>query len=155
MATQSILVPYNFMPYDQKVLDFVTRNFVRQEDVEITLFKSYTPLPDIESHKSPVMAKLKSNLSFMTTKIKEQEEGLQNVKQDLLKSGFSDNQVQVVFKPKKKKDVGSEIIALAMQHSFDVIVLNHKPGKIANFFTGNVFNKVITTLENVAVCVVT
>lgn len=43
MATQKILVTYNFTSYDQKALDFVIRTFVHLKDVEITLLNVYTP----------------------------------------------------------------------------------------------------------------
>ena len=155
MTIQRILVPFNFMLYDRKALDFVIRTFSGRGDVEITLFNSYTPLPEIEMKQSPVMEKLRENLSFMTAKIKELEEGLKNAKQDLLQNGFSDHQVRLVLQPRKKKDIASEIIALAMKHNFNLIVVNHKPGKVSHFFTGPVFNKVITTLKDITVCVIT
>jgi len=155
MTIQKILVPYNFMPYDQKSLDFITRTFADRETVEVSLFYSYTPVPEIESQKSPVMERLKSNLSFMATKIKEQEDGLNSVREGLLKSGFDDGRVQVIFKPKKKKDVAAEIINLVMERGFNMIVLNHKPGKVSHFFTGNVFSKIVSTLQDITVCVIT
>jgi len=155
MATQKILVPYNFMPYDQKALDFVVNNFLSQDGAEITLFKSYAPIPDYNMQASPVMAKLKSNLSIMTTQIKEMEDGLNDVRDGLIQSGFNEDRVKIVFRAKKKKDIAAEIIALSLEQHFQLIVINHKPGKVSHFFTGNVFNKIITTLKDVTVCVIT
>ena len=155
MTIQKILVPYNFMPYDQKSLDFITTTFSHREAVEVTLFYSYTPVPEIESQKSPVMERLKGSLSYMTTRIKEQEESLNRVKEVFSQGGFGENQVHVIFSPKKKKDVAAEIIHLVMERGFNTIILNHKPGKVSHFFTGNVFSKVVSALPGVTVCVIT
>jgi len=43
MATQKILVTYNFTSYDQKALDFVIRTFVHLKDVEVTLLEYLYP----------------------------------------------------------------------------------------------------------------
>jgi hypothetical protein len=155
MTVQKILVPCSLMPNDRKSLDFVIRNFGSRERVEVSLFFGYMPVPNIESQKSPVMERVKGNLSFMTTQIQEQEKGLESARQTLLKSGFGEDQVRIIFRPKKKKDVAGEIIHLVMESRFEVVVLNHKPGKVSNFFTGNVFSKVVSALQGVTVCVVT
>ena len=155
MTIHKILIPYSFMPQDRKSLDFVIKTFARREAVEVAIFYSYTPVPDIESQKSPVMERLKGNLSFMTTKIKEQEESLDAVRTSLIQSGFDEERVQVIFRPKKKKDVAGEIISLVLERRFNTIVLTHKPGRVSNFFTGSVFSKVIAALPDVTVCVIT
>lgn len=38
MASEKILLPYNFTGYDQRALDFVIRTFSHLKDVEVTLF---------------------------------------------------------------------------------------------------------------------
>jgi len=154
MASQKILLPYNFTSYDQKALDFVIRTFAQVKDVEITLFNSYTPVPEIEKSDSPVMDKLRGNLTYLSQRIHEQEEGLKVAKRNLLENGYSEDQIHYVFKP-RKKDISGEIIDLALNGQYDIVVINRKPGRVTRFFTGSVLNKVASALKNVTICVVT
>lgn len=153
MASQKILLPYNFTSNDQKALDFVIRSFAHQQDVELTLFNAYTSVPDIEVRGSPIMETMRGNLSYLSQKIKEQEDELMVVRNKLLENGFSKDRIHTVFEP-KKKDIAGEIVDLALKGRFNVVVLNRKPGKIARFFTGSVFNKVVTSLKETTVCIV-
>ena len=153
MATQKILIPYNFTSYDQKALDFVIRSFAHQKDVELTLFNAYTSVPDIEVRGSPIMETMKGNLGYLSQKIKEQEDDLKVVSNMLVEKGFSKDQIHTVFEP-KKKDIAGDIVDLVLKGGFKMVVLNRKPGKIARFFTGSVFNKVVTSLKETTVCIV-
>lgn len=153
MPSQKILVPYNFTAYDRKALDFVIQVFAHLKDVEVTLFNTYTPAPEIEMRGSPIMENLKSNLQFLSQKIEEQKDGLKAAKQKLVQNGFSEHQVHYIFQS-KKKDIATEIIALVKNQNFNLIVVNRKPGKISHFFTGNVYSKVINALKDTTVCVV-
>lgn len=153
MSSQKILLPYNFTSYDQKALDFAIRSFAHQKDVEITLFNAYTPVPDIEVRGSPVMETMRRNLGYLSQKIKEQEDELKVVRNKLLEKGFSKDRIHTIFEP-KKKDIAGDIIDLALKGRFNVVVLNRKPGKIIRFFTGSVFNKVVTSLKEATVCIV-
>lgn len=153
MATQKILIPYNFTSYDQKALDFVIRSFAHQKDVELTLFNAYTSVPNIEVRGSPIMETMKGNLGYLSQKIKEQEDDLKVVSNMLLEKGFSKDQIHTVFEP-KKKDIAGDIVDLALKGGFEMVILNRKPGKIARFFTGSVFNKVVTSLKETTVCIV-
>ena len=153
MATQKILIPYNFTIYDQKALDFVIRSFAHQKDVELTLFNAYTSVPVIEVRGSPIMETMKGNLGYLSQKIKEQEDDLKIVSHVLLEKGFSKDQIHTVFEP-KKKDIAGDIVDLALKGEFNMVVLNRKPGKIARFFTGSVCNKVVTSLKGTTVCIV-
>jgi hypothetical protein len=154
MASQKILLPYNFTNYDQKALDFVIRTFAHLEDVEVTLFNSYTPVPEVKTNDSPVMDKLKGNLTYLSQRIREQEEGLKVAKRNLLENGFSEDQIHYVFKP-RNKDIAGEIIDLALSGRYDLIVINRKPGKVTRFFTGSVLNKVASVLKDTTICLVT
>ena len=153
MATQKILVTYNFTSYDQKALDFVIRTFVHLKDVEVTLLNIYTPVPKIESRESPVMAKFQRNLDYLAQKVKEQEGGLQEARQYLVQNGFTENQVSYLYKP-RKKDIIGEIVDIATQDNFNIVVMNRKPGKVTRFFTGSVFSKVVSALKDKTVCIV-
>ena len=154
MAGQKILLPYNFTGYDQKALDFVIRTFAKVKDVEITLFNCYTPVPEIEQTDSPIMDKLRGTMTYLSQKIHEQEEGLKVAKRNLLENGFSEDQIHYVFKP-RNKDISGEIIDLAINGQYDLVVINRKPGKVTRFFTGSVIHKVASALKNVTVCLVT
>ena len=153
MARQKLLLPYNFTSFDQKALDFVINTYAQSQNIEVTVFNAFTPMPQIDAEASSITGKLKGHLSYLSQKISEQETELQSVKLKLVENGFQDDRVQTVFQP-RKKDVASEIVDLATQHGFDVIVISHKPGKATRFFTGSRYSKVISALKNVTVCVV-
>ena len=153
MAGHKLLLPYNFTDYDKKALDFVVRIFAPLKDAEITLFNAYTPVPEIEMTESPVMEKLRGNLSYLSGQITEKEAALQEVQQILLAKGFSENRIHTIFKP-RKKDIASEIIDLTMQNKFDIIFLNRKPGKITRILTGSTVSKIVRALKNTAICII-
>lgn len=153
MASHKILVPYNFTAYDEKALDFVIQTFAGNKDVEVTLFNAYPPIPEVDMRESPIMEKLKNNLSQLSKKNIEQENELKAVTQNLVQSGFSENQVNYIFQP-RKKDIAAGIISLADNHNYNMVVLNHRPGKLSHFFTGNVFSKVVNGLKDITVCIV-
>ncbi|MGD8980933.1 MAG: universal stress protein [Desulfobacterales bacterium] len=153
MDTPKILLPYNFTSYDKKALDFVCRTFSDKKEAEITLFNAYIPAPVIEMRGSPIMKQMKDTLSYLSQRIKEQEDALHTVRAHLLGKGFSEDNIDIVFEP-KNKDVAGDIIDLAQVGRFNVVVLNRKPGKIARFFAGSVSSKVVAALKNTTVCIV-
>jgi hypothetical protein len=153
MDTPKILLPYNFTSYDKKALDFVCRTFSDKKEAEVTLFNAYTPVPTIEMRGSPIMEQMKDNLSYLSQRVKEQEDALHVIKNHLLGKGFSEDNIDIVFEP-KNRDVAGDIIDLAQNGRFNIVVLNRKPGKIARFFAGSVSSKVVAALKNVTVCIV-
>jgi hypothetical protein len=154
MPSQKVLLPYNFTIYDQKALDFVVRTFGHLKEVEIILFHTYTPVPQIEMNESPIMDKLKGSLNYLSQRILENETGLKVAKQSLLDNGFLESQVRYIFKP-RSKDVAREIIDYVSSGQVDLIVINRKPGKVTRLFTGSVLNKLASALNNVTICLVT
>jgi nucleotide-binding universal stress UspA family protein len=153
MATQKLLLPYHFTRLDQKALNFVTNTFGKSENIAVTLFNAYTPIPEIETDASSVTGKLKGSLSYLSQKIKENETLLDEVKDKLIEDGFSENRVDCIFRP-RKKDIASEIIDLATRDKFDIIVLNRKHARVTRFFSGSISHKVVMTLKDVTVCIV-
>jgi len=153
MARQKILLPYNFTQNDRKALDFIIRNFAKGDDVKVTLFNAYIPVPIIDLRGSPVMEKMKGQLDQLSKKVYEQESALKEAKQNLLQSGFSKDQVDHIFVP-LKKDIAGEIIDQVAKGNYDVVVLNRKPAKITRFFTRSVFLKVVEALKDVTVCII-
>ena len=154
MGDQKILIPYNFTSYDQKALDFVILNFSQSEHIEITLFNAYMPGPEIDEREAPIMKKMHTSLNYLHLKTKEQEAFLNQAKQKLVLNGFAKRQIKTIFRP-RKKDIPGEIIDLAREGKFNVIVTNRKPGRVVKrFFTESIFNKVINSLSDKIVCVV-
>ena len=153
MAGQKILLPYNFTSFDRKALEFVINTYSSLKDAEITLFNAYMPVPEIEMRDSPIMQKMTGNLSYLSQRINEQEAELKLVKEKLVVKGFSENQIKTIFEP-RKKDVADDIIGLAQNKRFDVVILSRTPGKVKGFFTGNVFSKVVKALKDTTVCIV-
>ena len=153
MDTPNILLPYNFTSNDKKALDFVCRTFADNKEAQVTLFNAYIPIPAIEMRGSPIMEQMKDTLSYLSQRAKEQEDALNTIKNHLLGKGFSENNIDIVFEP-KKRDVAGDIIDLAQDGRFNVVVLNRRPGKIARFFAGSVSSKVVAALKNITVCIV-
>ncbi len=153
MAIKKILLAYNFTQLDQKAVEFAINAFSHLEDVEITIFNAYTPVPEIETADTSITGKLKSSMSYLTQQIAQREAELNEVKQRLMQGGFGENRIKTEYKP-RKRDIASEIIESAMTNSFDVIVLNRKPARVTRFFSGSVSHKVTMNLKDTAVCIV-
>jgi nucleotide-binding universal stress UspA family protein len=153
MEIKKILVPYNFTDLDRKALDFVIRTFSNAEEAEVTVFNIYTPVPSITMKDSPEMKKMQASLSYLHQLISEQEENLKQAKQILISGGFAADHVNLVFKA-KKKDVSTHIVEMAKEERFDLIVINRKPGKVSRFFTKSVFGRVVASLNDTIVCIV-
>lgn len=154
MDAQRILLPYNFSQNDQKALAFVVRTYGGMGNAEVTLFHAFTPISEIEAsdHQSAT-AKLKRRLSYLTQELTEREMALQEVRNYLIGEGFAKDKVRYVFKS-RKGEIAAAIIDQTQETSYDVVVLNHKPGKVTRFFTGSVFSKVVTALRDITVCIV-
>jgi nucleotide-binding universal stress UspA family protein len=154
MAGRRLLLPQNFSPNDRKSIDFVINTFGQQKDVSVTLFHAYTPMPPVEVSHSTVTDKLRGNMSFLQQQISEKEAGLEAIKKELVENGFTESNIEQVFKP-RKKDIAGEILDLHGDNRFDFLVLSRKPGRVSRFFTGSVHQKVLATLKDTTICVVT
>ena len=153
MATQKLLLPYHFTQLDQKALDFVIDTFGKFKNITVTVFNAYTPIPEIGTDATSVTSKLKGSLSYLSQKIKENEMQLNAVKDKLVEGGFSEKQVNCIFKP-RKKDIANEIIDLVNSEHFDTIVLNRKHARVTRFFSGSISHKIVMALKDVTVCIV-
>ena len=153
MATRKLLLPYQFTQLDQKALEFVIDTFGKLEDIAVTVFNAYTPIPEIEADATSVTGKLKGSLSYLSQKIKENESVLNDVKDKLVEGGFPEKQVTCLFRP-RKKDIASEIIDLVNTDQFDTIVLNRKHARVTRFFSGSTSHKVVMALKDVTVIIV-
>jgi hypothetical protein len=153
MDGPKILLPYNFTPFDQKALDFVIETFGSHPNAQVTLFKTYTPPPDLGVNSAPVMGKMKGNVAYLSQKLNELKEELGTVAGRLTDAGMASDQVRTLFRP-KRKDVAVDIIDMAVEGRFNVVVLNHKSGSVTRFIKGKVYDKVVTALKGKTVCVV-
>jgi nucleotide-binding universal stress UspA family protein len=153
MAIQKILVAYNFTHLDQKAIEFVTSTFAHLDGVEITFFHAYTPIPEIETQASNVTGKLRTSLSYLSQQIMQRENDFKAITENLSKNDLANSQVHTIFRP-RKKDIASEIMNLNRDTNFDVIVLNRKASRVTRFFSGSVSHKVLMTLKETTVCIV-
>ena len=153
MAIQKILVAYNFTSLDQKAIEFVTNAFAHIDGAEITFFHAYSPIPEIETQASEITGKLKSSLSYLSQKVIEQEEEFKSTIMDLSKNDLANCRIQTIFTP-RKKDIASDIISLSRETNYDVVVLNRKGSRVTRFFSGSVSSKVLMTLKETTVCIV-
>ena len=154
MAEQKILIPYNFTISESKALDFVLDTFAHREDVKITLFYAYTPLPEIDMKASPELRKIKSGIAFLAEEFKKKEDGLISAKRHLLQNGFLDDQVDYVFK-KKEKSIAEEITDQVSKGHYRMLILSHQGGKVTRLFARSVHSRVLSVLRDVTVCIAT
>jgi len=153
MAGRNILVPFNFTDQDEKVLHYVIRNFAGQKWVNVTLFHVYTPLPEIDGY-NPALGRLKSTMAVLSKEHREKEAALRKTRQDLLDNGFLDAQLNYTFKA-RAKSIGVEIVNMVRKGSYDTVVLSRKRGKITRTFTRNVHDKLLSTLEDMEIVIIT
>lgn len=153
MAKQRVLVPYNFTIYDQKAIDFIIRTFLAVKEIEFTLFHAYTPLPEIQTGSNAVLGRLQGTMVSLSEELRGQERYLQRGKAALLKTGFSDDQVDYVFKM-REKDVASEIADTAIKGGYQMILLNRNPTKVTRLFSRSVSAKLLSSLRNITICIV-
>ncbi len=153
MDKNKILVPYNFTDMDKKVLDFIVQTYVKNENVHITLFHTHAPIPEMILSKNSVMEKMSNSLHYLRQQLIEQENKIIGVRQHLLDDGFQKNQVDYLFQP-KKGDLAREIILLAKNETYNTIVLN-RVGNVTGFFKASVFNKVVTSLKDANIIIIT
>jgi len=153
MAEKKILCPYNFTVMDKKALDYLVDIYAESEKARITLFHLYPPIPDIVISRNSVMDRMSGSLHYLRTQSEEQENKIIEVRQVLLDNGFKTDQVDYLYLP-KKRDISQEICTLVRDKGYDTVVLN-RSGRVAGFFKASVFNKVITSLKDVCIVVVT
>lgn len=154
MSNQKLLLPYDFSTFGRKALEFTVNTFGMRKDIVVTLFHSYRMLPAIEVHDKQVTDRLRGGMAYLTSKISELENEFQSVKQELIQGGFLPEQIRERFSP-RKKDVAEEIIELHNIEHFNYIVLVRRHGKIGRFFPGSVHLRLISSLKNVSLCIVT
>jgi len=153
MDENKILFPYNFTDMDKKALDFVVQTYVKHDNVSVTLFHAYTPIPEIILSKKSVMERMSSNLHYLRQQVIAQESRIMEVKEHLLDSGFQNSQVNYLYLP-KKMDLARQIIILVRDEGYNTIVLT-RSGTVIGFFKASVFNKIVTTLKNVNITIIT
>jgi hypothetical protein len=154
MAGKKILVPFNFTEYDEKALHYVLRDYAGHTWARVTLFHAYTPLPEIEGFSSTTRSRLGSAFASMSGQIREKKAELKKTIQDLVESGFLEEQVNFIFKP-RKKSIASEVVDMVIGGDYGTVVLTSRPGNIKSAFTRNVHDKLLATLKNKEICIIT
>lgn len=155
MATQKILVPYNFTDIDRKALGFLVTNFANNAENRVTLFHAYNPVPKIDTDADPIMSKLKSNVQMLNVQVHQREEEMKKLEAYLLGKGFAPGQVDHIFK-ERDKDLADEIIETTVAGGYNTIVLGRKPKKATRFFVRSSFTiKILSSLSDVGICIVT
>ena len=153
MNSKRILLPYEFTSFSRKALEFVGRTFGKQPETHVTLFHSYTSLPDIDLSANPEMLKLRSPITSFTQELKEKEAGLHAIMRDLRQMGFHSEQLDCVFQ-KREKGVSDAIVNMAKKGNYQIVVLTRTPFKVLGLFSRSVSSKVITALKDITVCLV-
>jgi len=71
---------FNHMLFKIKeLIDSVVQETKLKKEAEVTLFNAYIPAPTIEMRGSPIMEQMKDTLSYLSQRVKEQENALQTI----------------------------------------------------------------------------
>ena len=151
MTARKILVPYNFTVDDRKALDFVVDAFGNRQDVRITLFHAYTPLPEIDVTASPELRKVMPGVQHLTRELDEKQRGLAAARTYLMEHGVLGELIDTSFK-KRQKGSAEEIIDAVRNGGFDVIVLSRKSKRLTALFERSIHRKLLVSLEKTTVC---
>ncbi|MBW2592552.1 MAG: universal stress protein [Deltaproteobacteria bacterium] len=154
MTKYKILIPYNFTREDQKTLNFVIWSYSGRRDVTVTLFHTYTPLPEIDVRENPQIQRMMGGVTYLTAELRDREKELNAAGEYLMEKGFSKGSVDYVFK-KKSKSNADQIVKAAYDGEYNMVVLSRKTGKISQLFSRSVHNKVLAALKNTIVCIAT
>lgn len=153
MALKKILMPFNFTSYDDKALDFLTQTFTGQDDIRVTLFHTYIPLPQVNTGTDPVMGKMTGGLTFLAKELHDKEEGLKSCKNDLIQKGFSSDQIDYLFR-ERKRSIADEIVETAIKGGYNVLIISRQPGKVSRMFARSIHDKVLSSVTGMTVCLV-
>ncbi|MDQ1334980.1 MAG: hypothetical protein QG552_1930 [Thermodesulfobacteriota bacterium] len=154
MAGKWILVPYNFTDYDERALHYVIRTFADQKAVHVTLLHVYIPLPELDSYSHAGLGRLKTTMASMWTEVREKEQELKRVREDLIDNGFQEDQVSCMFIP-RVKNIGSELVEAARKGPYNIVVISQKPRKATRAFTRRIHDILITELRNMEIVIIT
>ena len=150
----NILIPYNFSRSDEKTVDYVIENFSGNKDAEVDILHLYIPMPSISADRTTVLNRMSESLNYLNKRITELETELDAVKASFVRSGFPEEKVKTFFKA-KQKTIAQEIIDMAQNKPYDMVILNRATKTITGFFSGSVFTKVVSSLKNIPVLVLT
>jgi hypothetical protein len=152
MTVVRILVPYNFAPHERRALDFVVSTFVGQQNAKITLFHAYTPLPVVDMDASPELGKMRGAMVTLSKELAEKEASIKATEKYLVDSGFSDDQLDYVFR-EKEKSISDEIADMATKGHYKIIVLSPTPVRVARLFSRSTYSKLISSLKDITICI--
>jgi hypothetical protein len=154
MAGKRVLVPFNFSDYDERALHYVIRNYAGQPWAYVTIFHAYTPLPQLDGYTNPSVRRVKSSMAAMWREVREKEQDLQNVLQDLLVSGFSKDRLDYIFKA-RDKSIGEEIAQACREREYHTVVLCRKPGKASGILSRSVHDRLLSSLRDKEIVIIT
>lgn len=141
-----VLIPYNFTPNDNKSIDFAGRRYGEYEEVEITLFHAFTPVPEMTIKETPVMKKVVHNAAILQLRQNERKKKLEAAREKLMTYGIDGRSIHCIFTP-VKVDVAMDLVRLWREGTYDVVILNRNPGNIVNFFSRSISKRIAQHTE--------
>ena len=100
------------------------------------------------------MLRIKYSNPSLPQNLREKEQDLKRVKEDLLENGFYGNQIACVFKP-RTKSIGREIVEMAHSGDFDAVIITQKPGKATHAFTRKAHDALLSELRDTEIVIIT
>lgn len=153
MMIKKILVPYNFKLRDEKCIHYVLKNFSSEDPILVTLLHIHAPIPEI-SHFALDKRSLIKGIGRKITDFKQKEDEFLKIKNLFLENDFSEEKVEFLFVP-KQYSIAKDIIELVNKHNFTTIILNRSPKKRIATFTESVSMKLITSLKDKEIIILT
>ena len=154
MPETKVLIPYNFSVHDRMGFDFVIKMLAGRDDVQISIFNTYSPTPKIDFDANPELKGMKEGLSRIFEELQRKEEGLNKVKEYLINGGFKKSQVSIIFREKQMK-IDDEIVKTITEDGFTMVILTPTPGKVRKLFARSVHEKVLASVRDAVVCIPT
>lgn len=139
--TVKIIIPYNFTDNDEKSLEFVADRYVGDKDATVTLFHAYHTVPEINVRNNPIMDKMARSTLYLKRLLEEQKEELEQAKRKLVLKGFYEKSIQCLFAP-IKSGIAKDIIYIIKVENYNVVILNHNPGSVINYFSRSISKRV-------------
>jgi len=153
MFRKRILIPYNFKPRDEKSIHYALRSFAGDNSIFISLLHLHAPISKIGAFSLGKNELIKT-LGKKITDFRQKEDEFFKLKELFLENNFTDEQVNIIFKP-KQESIAKDIVNLVKDKNYSTVILNRSPGKRIVTFGQSVSIKVISSLKEREIIILT
>jgi len=153
MFRKRILIPYNFKPRDEKSIHYAIRSFAGDKSVYISLLHLHAPISKIGAFSLGKNELIKT-LGKKITDFRQKEDEFFKLKELFLENNFTEEQVDIIFQP-KQESIAKDIVNLVKDKNYSTVILNRAPGKRIVTFGESVSIKLISSLKEKEIIILT